>query len=93
MNIQGAVIGLVAFIIIGVFHPVVIKSEYHFGIKVWPIFLIAGIACIIISLFISHTVISAIFGIIGFSALWSIRELYEQAERVKKGWFPNKPKP
>jgi len=26
------------------------------------------------------------------SCLWSILELFEQEERVKKGWFPKNPK-
>jgi hypothetical protein len=91
MNIQGAVIGLVAFVIIGIFHPIVVKSEYYFGIRVWPLFLIAGISSIIISLFIADTVLSAVVGIFGFSSLWSIRELHEQVERVQKGWFPKNP--
>ena len=92
MNFQGAVIGFMAFIIIGIFHPVVIKSEYYFGVKIWPVFLIVGILSIITSLFIRDAVISGITGIFGFSALWSIRELFEQVERVKKGWFPANPK-
>ena len=91
MNIQGVVIGLAAFIIIGVFHPIVVKSEYYFGMRVWPLFLIAGISSILISLFIADTVLSAVLGILGFSALWSIRELHEQVERVQKGWFPKNP--
>jgi hypothetical protein len=91
VNIQGAVIGLAAFIIIGIFHPVVVKSEYYFGVRVWPLFLVVGIISIIISLFIASAIISAVLGIFGFSALWSIRELHEQVERVQKGWFPKNP--
>jgi len=30
-------------------------------------------------------------GVIGCSCFWSIKELYEQRERVKKGWFPDNP--
>lgn len=30
---QGIVIGLVCFIIIGVFHPVIIKGEYYYGLS------------------------------------------------------------
>ena len=91
VNLQGAIIGLSAFIIIGIFHPIVVKSEYYFGVKVWPIFLVVGIICILASLFIENTVLSAILGIFGFSALWSIREIHEQVERVQKGWFPKNP--
>ena len=35
--------------------------------------------------------VGAILGIFGFSCLWSIRELFEQVERVEKGWFPRNP--
>jgi hypothetical protein len=31
-------------------------------------------------------------GVFGFSSLWSIHEIIEQEERVKKGWFPANPK-
>lgn len=92
MNIQGAIIGLVTFIIIGIFHPIVIKSEYYFGVRVWPLFLIAGVLSIIFSFFVTNTIISASLGIFGFSALWGIQELREQVERVQKGWFPKNPK-
>ncbi len=91
MNFFGIVIGLIAFFIIGVFHPIVIKTEYYFGKKVWPVFLIIGIICLLISIFINDKIISAIIGVLGFSSLWSIHELIEQEERVKKGWFPKNP--
>jgi hypothetical protein len=91
MNYQGATIGLVAFIIIGIFHPIVVKAEYYFGVKVWPIFLLVGIGCIAGSIFVSQVLLSAFLGIFGFASLWSIRELHEQVERVEKGWFPKNP--
>ena len=31
------------------------------------------------------------FGILGFALLWSIHELFQQKERVRKGRFPKKP--
>ena len=92
MHIQGAAIGLGAFIIIGVFHPIVVKSEYYFGDRIWPLFLIIGVLSITISLFVADILGSAVLGILGFSALWSIRELHEQKRRVEKGWFPRNPK-
>lgn len=91
MIIDGILIGAGAFFIIGALHPVVIKAEYHLGKRVWPIFLLFGIACIALSLFTGSVVASAILAVLGFSLLWSIRELFEQGERVKKGWYPKKP--
>lgn len=92
MNFQGILIGGAAFVIIGVFHPIVIRAEYHYGTRVWPVFLLVGVAFALASLFVQDTVWSAILGVLGFSSLWSIREIFEQAERVEKGWFPRNPK-
>ncbi len=91
MSFNGIIIGCAAFLIIGVFHPIVIKCEYYFTEKIWPIFLIIGLASIIISCSIENHVLSAILAIFGCSSLWSIIELKEQKKRVEKGWFPKNP--
>ncbi|NLF46652.1 MAG: DUF4491 family protein [Syntrophomonadaceae bacterium] len=91
MNFQGLIIGISAFIIIGVFHPIVIKSEYYVGKKIWPVFLVAGILLIALSIFVSNVILSAIISVAGFASLWSILEIFEQEERVQKGWFPANP--
>uniref|UniRef100_UPI00402979AE DUF4491 family protein n=1 Tax=Alloprevotella sp. TaxID=1872471 RepID=UPI00402979AE len=91
MTLTGVIIGLATFLIIGAFHPVVIKTEYYFGVRPWWVFLIVGIGCIVGALFIKSLLVSAIVGVTGFSALWSILELFEQRERVNKGWFPEGP--
>lgn len=92
MYFEGIIIGLSAFIIIGIFHPIVIKGEYYIGKKIWPIFLIGGILSIITSLFVNNLILSALIGVLGFTLLWSIHEIIEQEKRVEKGWFPKKPK-
>ena len=92
MNFEGPLIGLATFLIIGVFHPIVIKTEYYFGTRPWWIFLLLGLGCIAGALFVESTLASALLGVTGFSSLWTILELFEQKERVKKGWFPMNPK-
>ena len=92
MNFEGPLIGLATFLIIGVFHPIVIKTEYYFGTRPWWIFLLLGLGCIAGALFVESTVASALLGVTGFSSLWTILELFEQKERVKKGWFPKREK-
>ena len=62
------------------------------GSRLWWIFLLLGLACIAAALFVESIIGSAALGIIGASLLWSIGELFEQKERVRKGWFPMNPK-
>ena len=92
LNGSGILIGLTAFIVIGVFHPVVIKCEYYFSDRVWPVFLAGGLAFCAASLFVERPLLSSVLGVVGFSLLWSIRELKQQTRRVEKGWFPRNPK-
>ena len=86
----GIGIGISAFLIIGLLHPVVIKGEYYFGTKIWPLFCIGGILCIVCSLIITNIIISSLLGVLGFSLFWSILELFQQKKRVEKGWFPKR---
>lgn len=92
MSFDGIIIGVGAFLIIGILHPVVIKTEYYIGIKAWPWFLIGGLFFISFSVFLDSTIISSLLAVLGFSLLWSIHELFEQEKRVEKGWFPSNPK-
>lgn len=89
---QGLLLGLATFLVIGIFHPIVIKTEYYFGTRPWWVFLLVGIGGAAGALFIADVFWSALAGIVGFSSLWTIKELFEQEERVEKGWFPRNPK-
>jgi hypothetical protein len=92
LNFSGIILAVCTFFIIGVFHPIVIKTEYHTGTRLWWVFLIAGLICMVAALFIANTFVSVLFGILGATCLWSIGELFQQKKRVKKGWFPKNPK-
>ena len=92
MHLGGILIGLSSFLVIGLFHPIVIKAEYYWSKKCWPIFLAAGLGLLAWSALLDSLLLSAMIGVTGFSCLWSIMELFEQEARVKKGWFPANPK-
>lgn len=92
MNFSGIIVGAAAFLIIGLFHPIVIKAEYHFSKSCWWVFFIAGAIFSAISLFIGNQVLSTIVGVTAFSCFWSILELFHQEKRVERGWFPRNPK-
>ena len=92
LNYYGIVLGAVSFLIIGIFHPLVIKAEYYFGRNIWWIFFIVGIVASVLSLIIENTFLSVTLGIFGFSSFWGIKEVFEQEQRVKEGRFPKNPK-
>ncbi|MDO4293637.1 MAG: DUF4491 family protein [Eubacteriales bacterium] len=91
MNFSGIVTAVVSFLIIGLFHPVVIRAEYYFTRRCWPVFFAAGTACLIASVFLEREIFSVLAGVLGCTLLWCIQELKDQEERVKKGWFPENP--
>jgi hypothetical protein len=91
-NLTGIVIGLGTFLIIGLFHPLVIKGEYHLGVGVWWLFLVAGLAALAGAVMVEGVVAQSLLGVTGFSCLWGIGEVFHQRKRVEKGWFPKKDK-
>ncbi|MCQ2217508.1 MAG: DUF4491 family protein [Paludibacteraceae bacterium] len=92
-NLSGLVIGLVTFLIIGLFHPLVIKGEYYFGVKIWWVFAILGLLGCVASIMLDNLILSVMMGVVAFSSFWSIGEVFEQRKRVEKGWFPKRQKP
>ena len=91
-NFSGVIIGVATFLIIGLFHPLVIKAEYYIGVKSWWLFLLLGILSVVASLLVADLTISILLGVVAFSSFWSIGEVFQQKKRVEKGWFPANPK-
>lgn len=91
-HLAGLFIGICTFLIIGFFHPIVIKCEYYWGTKCWWVFLLLGIAGVAASLYINDIILSTLLGVFAFSSFWTIKEVFDQEKRVKKGWFPKNPK-
>lgn len=91
-HLGGLALGLCTFLIIGFFHPIVIKSEYYFGVKCWWAFLLLGLVCGVLSYLVDDWFVASLLGVTAFSSFWSILEIFEQRKRVLKGWFPRNPK-
>ena len=91
-HLGGIVIGISTFLIIGLFHPSVIKAEYYWGTRCWWVFLFLGIIGIAGSLMIEDILVSSLLGVFSFSSFWTIKEIFDQRKRVLKGWFPMNPK-
>ncbi len=86
----GPLMGLLSFLIIGFFHPVVAKLEYAYGKKSWWVLFVPGLFFIFLSLFLS-TIWSIITGVLGFSMIWSTIEIFKQHDRVLKGQAKRNP--
>lgn len=90
-SLTGLAIGLCTFLIIGLCHPLVIKGEYYFGVKCWWAFLTGGLVCLGGALSVENVFWQSLLGVGAFSLFWSIKEIFEQRQRVEKGWFPRNP--
>lgn len=91
-HLGGLFLGVCTFLIIGVFHPIVIKAEYYWGTRCWWVFLFSGVVGIAACLCVQDLFFSSLLGVFAFSCFWSILEVFEQEGRVRKGWFPKNPK-
>ncbi len=91
-NFSGIIIGVATFLVIGLFHPLVIKAEYYIGVNSWWLFLLLGILSVVASLLVANLILSILLGVVAFSSFWSIGEVFQQRKRVEKGWFPANPK-
>lgn len=92
MYFTGLIIGVATFLIIGLFHPLVIKGEYYFGTRIWWVFVLMGVVAIAASIMVENVLWSTLLAVWGASSFWSIGELFEQKKRVEKGWFPKREK-
>ncbi len=92
MYFTGLLIGVATFLIIGIFHPLVIKGEYYFGTRCWWVFAVMGVVTVVASLMIENVLWSTLLAVWGASSFWSIGELFEQKKRVERGWFPKREK-
>lgn len=88
MNLTGLFAGLATLVLIGLGFAWVIRVERHLGWEWWPYVMAAGVLLLAGSLFVQAFWASALIGILGASLAWGSTELPEQAERVRKGWFP-----
>ncbi len=92
LRLAGLGIGIGTFLTIGLFHPVVIKAEYYWGTRCWWLFLLLGLGGVAASVCVENLFWSSLLGVFAFSSFWSIKEIFEQEERVRKGWFPKNPR-
>lgn len=81
---SGFWIGLLAFFLVGAFHPLVVAFEYHLGRERRWIFLVVGLLSLVGSLFASRFY-SLSLGVFGAACMWSYVEVGWQYDRVCKG--------
>ncbi|MDR1543913.1 MAG: DUF4491 family protein [Prevotellaceae bacterium] len=91
-NLIGLFIGFCMFLVIGLFHVLVVRAEYYLSKKSWILFLVIGIVFAAAALLVRNFPISTLLSVVAFSCFWSIYEVIEQEERVRKGWAKMNPK-
>lgn len=91
-HLFGLLTGLATFIIIGLFHPVVIKCHYHFGVGCRWWFVVLAIIAGVASYYVDNQLLSTVLGVVAFSSLWTVKEIADQEKRVERGWFPPNPR-
>lgn len=90
---QGLLMGVLTFFLIGLFHPLVIYGEYYWGRRILWAFLTAGLITTAIVLFVSMPLLlNILLGVLACCCFWSIIEVRDQETRVLKGWYPENPK-
>lgn len=92
LNLYGLLLGAIAFVNIGIFHPVVKYAEYYFGKRIWWVFFTSGVICVACSLFVDGKIGSLILGTTGFSFFWSTHEIFRQHQRVMRGQARRNPR-
>ena len=78
LHFTGVLIAVCTFLIIGLFHPLVIKTEYYTGTRLWWVFLVLGLAVVGVAFMVENVFWSSVLGVLGASLLWSIGELFSQ---------------
>ena len=58
-RLLGLFIGVCTFLIIGLFHPVVVKAEYYWGTRCWWVFLLLGLGGMAVSLLTDNVLLAA----------------------------------
>ncbi len=91
LNWQGFLAGFAAFLMIGLFHPLVARMEYHLGKRSWWMLFVPGMICLVLSLFFKPLA-SILLGCLAFSFFWSTLEIFFQHKRVQQGRVKMNPK-
>ena len=91
LNWDAVIFGIASLFIMGAYYPVVIKGEYYFSQRIWPIFLVTGLTAIALSARMNGLScwLTAFFGA---TNLWAIVEIKEQTELVRQGKYPQNPR-
>ena len=92
MNWDGLLIGIATFLIIGLFHPVVVKAEYYWGTRGWWVFLLLGLVGVVASLLLESLFWASLCGVFAFSSfimIWFVRLIetnnnYKQWKKEKR---------
>jgi hypothetical protein len=89
MNSFGLLMGIGAFLLIGIGFPWVIYLERYGGHAWAPAVFTLGVLVTLSSFLVENAYFAGLLGIFGGTIIWGAGELKEQAHRCKLGWFKN----
>lgn len=91
-RLLGLFIGVCTFLIIGLFHPVVVKAEYYWGTRCWWVFLLLGLGGMGRFAADRQRASGRVGGGIRLFVVMDDQGTVRAARAVAKGWFPANPK-
>ena len=59
LHFTGIIIAVSTFLIIGIFHPIVIKTEYYWGTRPWWLFFVGGILAVCLAITVENVIASS----------------------------------
>lgn len=80
MNLSGLMMVVFCFGVMWIMHQLVKRAEGCFSKKCRPVFFMAGITFMLISICVRSAMLSVMFGIASFACLWNIFILYEHGK-------------
>ena len=88
MYFTGLIIGVATFLIIGLFHPLVIKGEYYFGTRIWWVFALMGVITIVASIMVENVLWSTLLAVWGASSFYMRLYFVREPLRTSDCWKP-----
>ena len=87
MYFTGIIIAVMTFLTIGIWHPIVIKTEYYWGTRPWVVFLLVGVSCCVAALYTENIYLSSFLGCLALQRCGVSVNSFRRRNVWRKGGF------